>query len=63
VAVLNVDLPPNSIDSVVIGDRLYSLPIVVESRDDEAEEENHMEVDNGNNGANSSGKKNKVTMV
>jgi hypothetical protein len=30
---------------------------VVEVREDEAEEENHMEVDNGNNGANRSAKK------
>jgi hypothetical protein len=30
VAVLNVDLLPNLIDTVVIGDRLYSLPIQVE---------------------------------
>jgi hypothetical protein len=57
VAVLNVDLLPNSIDSVVIGDRLYSLPIMVEGREDEVDEENHMEVDNGNSGDNSSAKK------
>jgi hypothetical protein len=30
VAVLNVDLLPNLIDTVVIGDRLYSLSIQVE---------------------------------
>jgi hypothetical protein len=30
VAVLNVDLLLNSIDTVVIGDRLFSLPIQVE---------------------------------
>jgi hypothetical protein len=30
VAVLNVDLLPNSIDTIVIGDRLFSLPIQVE---------------------------------
>jgi hypothetical protein len=32
VAVLNVEFIPNSIDSVVIRDRLFSLPIQVEGR-------------------------------
>jgi hypothetical protein len=32
VAMLNVDLLPNMIDTVVIGDRLYSLPIQVWKR-------------------------------
>jgi hypothetical protein len=32
VAMLNVDLLPNMIDTVVIGDRLYSLPIQVGKR-------------------------------
>jgi hypothetical protein len=32
VPILNVDLLPNMIDTVVIGDRLYSLPIQVGKR-------------------------------
>jgi hypothetical protein len=37
VAVLSVDLLPNMIDTMVIGDRMFSLPIQVEGRDDNAE--------------------------
>jgi hypothetical protein len=51
VAVLSVDLLPNSIDSVVIGDRLYTLPIHVEGRDEAEAHANPMEVDYGNNDA------------
>jgi hypothetical protein len=35
VAVLNTDLLPDRIDTVVIGDWLYSLPIKVEGRDND----------------------------
>jgi hypothetical protein len=49
VPVLDVNLLPNAIDSVVIGDRLFTLPIQVEGRDDPAQDEN-MEVDNNNDG-------------
>jgi hypothetical protein len=49
VAVLDVNLLPNAVDLVVIGDRLFTLPIQVEGRDDPAQDEN-MEVDNNNDG-------------
>jgi hypothetical protein len=49
VAVLNVDLLPNVIDMVVIGDRLFSLPIQVEGRDDNVETGVHMDLDDGMN--------------
>jgi hypothetical protein len=49
VAVLNVDLLPNLIDTVVIGDMLFSLPIQVEGREDHEEAEGQMEVDDGGN--------------
>jgi hypothetical protein len=57
VAVLNVDLLPNMIDTVVIGDRLYSLPIQVEGREDNEEVEAQMDlVDGANDNANGSDK-------
>jgi hypothetical protein len=55
VVVLSVDLLPNSIDSVIIGDRLYTLPIHVEGRDEVDIHAHHMEVDDGNNGVEGSG--------
>jgi hypothetical protein len=58
VAVLNVDLLPNSIDSVVIGDRLFTLPIQVEGRNDDIAHDFHMEVDHGNNDDSQGEKKN-----
>jgi hypothetical protein len=58
VAVLNVDLLPSNIDTVVIEDRLYSLPILVESHEDLEANDAHMEVDDGNNGAGPSEEKN-----
>jgi hypothetical protein len=54
VAILNVDILPNRIDSVVIGDRLYSLPIQVEGRGEQVAQENQMDVDHGNHGVGSS---------
>jgi hypothetical protein len=51
VAVLNVDLLPNSIDTVVIGDRLFSLRIQVEGFEVNEVHANQMEVDEGNSGA------------
>jgi hypothetical protein len=51
VAVLNVDLLPNMIDTVVIGDILYSLPIQVEVLDDNEEHEEKMDMDDGHTGA------------
>jgi hypothetical protein len=51
VAVLNIDLLPSNIDTVVIGDRLYSVPILVEGHEDLEANDAHMEVDDGNNGA------------
>jgi hypothetical protein len=57
VAVLNVDLLPSNIDTVVIGDRLYSLPILVERQEDHEANDAHMEVDR-NNGADPSEEKN-----
>jgi hypothetical protein len=45
VAVLNVDLLSNVIDTVVIGDRLFSLPIQVEGREDNEETGVHMDLD------------------
>jgi hypothetical protein len=48
VVVLNVDLLPNRVDTVVIGDRLFSLPIQVEEQDDEATHAGQMDVDDGN---------------
>jgi hypothetical protein len=50
VVVLNVDLLSNMIDTVVIADRLYSLPIQVEGRDDNEEVEAQMDLDDGGNG-------------
>jgi hypothetical protein len=47
VAVLNVDLIPNMIDTVVIGDRLFSLPIHVEGRVENEELEVQMDLDEG----------------
>jgi hypothetical protein len=47
VAVLNVDLLPKLIDTVVIGDRLYSLPIQVEGREENVETGTQMDVDDG----------------
>jgi hypothetical protein len=51
VAVLNVDLLPNMIDTVVIGNRLYSLLIQVEGRMKNGEEEVQMELDDEANDA------------
>jgi hypothetical protein len=51
VAVLNVDFLPNRIDTVVIRDKLFPLPIPVEGRDDEAPHVGHMDVDDGNSDA------------
>jgi hypothetical protein len=48
VAVLNMDLLPNSINTVVIRDRLFSLPTQVEQLDVEEHHDNQMEVDDGN---------------
>jgi hypothetical protein len=47
VAVLNTDLLPNSIDTVVISDRLFSLPIQAEGLEANEEHNNQMEVDDG----------------
>jgi hypothetical protein len=55
VVVLNVDLLPNSIDTVVIGDRLFSLPIQVEGFEGNEVHNNQMDVDEGNSGAGNSG--------
>jgi hypothetical protein len=49
VAVLNVDLLPNMIDTVVIGDRLYSLPIQVEGREESEEAGAQKDLDVGSN--------------
>jgi hypothetical protein len=49
VAVHNVDLLPNMVDTVVIGDRLYSFPIQVEGREENEEAGVQMELDNGSN--------------
>jgi hypothetical protein len=46
VVVLNVDLIPNMIDTVVIGDRLFSLPIQVEGRVANEDHEVQMDLDN-----------------
>lgn len=56
IAVLDASLLPSIIDSVVIGDRLYNLPILVEGRD-EVPNENNIEVDHDNNGSGGSGHK------
>jgi hypothetical protein len=45
--VLNVDLIPNMIDTVMIGDRLFSLPIPVEGRVKNEEHEVQMDLDEG----------------
>jgi hypothetical protein len=47
VVVLNVDLIPNMIDTVVIGDRLFSLPIQVEGRVKNEEHEVQIDLDEG----------------
>jgi hypothetical protein len=49
VAVLNIDLLPNVIDTVVMGDRTFTLPIQVERRDDVDPNDIHMKVDEGDN--------------
>jgi hypothetical protein len=51
VAVLSVELLHNMIDTVVIGDRMFSLPIQVEGRDDMVEGQELMNMDNGHDGA------------
>jgi hypothetical protein len=51
VAVLNLDILPDKIDTVVIGDRLYSLPIKVEGRDEDAAVVAQMETEDGSSGA------------
>jgi hypothetical protein len=53
--VLNVDLLLNSIDTVVIGDRLFSLPIQVEGPKGHEVHNNQMEVDEWNSGVGNSG--------
>jgi hypothetical protein len=61
VAVLNVDLLSNLIDTVVIGDKLFSLLIQVEGREDHEEAEAQMEVDGGgNDGAHGNGNSTKA---
>jgi hypothetical protein len=55
VAILNLDLLPNSIDTVVIGDRLFSQPIQVEGVEVNEGQNNQMEVDDGDSGAGNSG--------
>jgi hypothetical protein len=50
VAVLNVDLLPNSIDTAVIGDRLFTLPIQVEGLEVNNLHGNQMDLDEGNAG-------------
>jgi hypothetical protein len=50
VAVLNVDLLPNSTDTVVIRDRLYS-PIYVQGQDENKGNDTNMHMDEGNDGA------------
>jgi hypothetical protein len=52
--VLDVNLLPNQIEYVVVGDRLFTLPIQVEGRDDVPRDQN-MEVDNNNDGTGGSG--------
>ena len=47
VSVLDVSLLPNTIESVIIGDRLYTLPIEA-GGDNDAAQENFMELDNDN---------------
>jgi hypothetical protein len=54
VVVLNVDLLPNSMDTVVIGDKLFSLPIQVESPEGHEVHNNQMEIDEGNSGTGNS---------
>jgi hypothetical protein len=49
VVVLNPDLIPNMIDTVVIGDRLFSLPIQVEGRVENEEHNLQMNLDDGAN--------------
>jgi hypothetical protein len=50
VSVLNVDLLPNSIDTAVIGDRLFTLPIQVEGLEVNNLHGNQMDLDEGNAG-------------
>jgi hypothetical protein len=45
--VLNIYLIPNMIDTIVIGDKIFSLPIHVEGRVENEELEVHMELDEG----------------
>lgn len=47
---MDASLLPNKIDSVVIGDRLFNLSIIVEGLD-EVPIENKMDIDNDKNGA------------
>jgi hypothetical protein len=58
VAVLNVDLILNMIDTVVIGDRLFSLPIQVEGRVANEDHEVQMDLDNGADGRSKSSEPN-----
>jgi hypothetical protein len=58
VVVLNVDLLPSIIDTIVIGDRMVSLPIQLEGLDDVAALDLHMNVDDGNGDAGQGGEKN-----
>jgi hypothetical protein len=57
--VLNVDLLPTSIDTVVIGHRLFSLPMQVESLEGNDLNDIQMDVDDGNfsDGHNMEGRK------
>jgi hypothetical protein len=58
VAVLNVDLILNMIHIVVIGDRLFSLPIQVEGRVANEDHEVQMDLDNGADGRSKSSEPN-----
>jgi hypothetical protein len=49
VVVLNVDLIPNMIDTVVIGDWLFSLPIQVKGQVENEEHEVQIDLDDGAN--------------
>jgi hypothetical protein len=58
VAILNIDPLPENIDTVVIGDGMFSLPIRVEGLGGEEVIDAQMEVDDGNSGAGHSNDKN-----
>jgi hypothetical protein len=63
VTVLNMDLIPNSIDTVVVGDTvlnmdLFTLSIAVEGHEADGADNMHMDVEEGNDGAGKSEGKN-----